>query len=207
MDDERFTTPRETSQTASGRSTTTKEHLEYATQRAQVLFGSYRRGDANDPDQYVTSIAAVLTLYDRDLIREVTDPRTGISTTEKFATYMPNSGELKVYCDGIRDRRARIAHLESLPRPGPRMPRLIDDSPGRRAQILVHSDAPQYQQMVERVQGADKADWRNDEEGRGIWVSPGLFYNTPGPAKFKPLPAPSDAELRAHYKPQAEAAE
>lgn len=176
-------------------------------ERAKVLFGCYRRGDANDPDQYVASIAAVLTLYEPELIREVTDPRTGISTEEKFITYMPNSGELKLYCDSLRDRRARIAHLGSLPRPRPRLPRLIDDRPGRRAQILVYSDAPQYAKMLERIEGADKADWRWDDEQRGVWVSPGLFYNTPGPAKFKPLPAPSDVELRRHYKPQAAAAE
>jgi hypothetical protein len=139
-------------------------------ERAKVLFGCYRRGDANDPDQYVASIAAVLTLYDPEIIRDVTDPRTGISTTEKFASFMPNSGELKIFCDEIRERRARIAHLGSLKRsPAPQF--LRDFSPGRRANALVHTDAPQYPQVLEWAQTADEADWKTYERGRGIWVN------------------------------------
>ena len=64
-------------------------------ERAALLFGCYRRGDANDPDTYVAAVAAVLSLYEPDIIREATDPRTGIQTAEKFAAFMPNAGELK----------------------------------------------------------------------------------------------------------------
>jgi hypothetical protein len=78
-------------------------------ERAKVLFGSYRRGDANDPDAYVAAVAAVLSLYDADLIREVTDPRTGIMTSEKYMSFMLNAGELKVYCEGIAARRDRLS--------------------------------------------------------------------------------------------------
>ena len=59
MENERYTTQRETSRQGSGPST--NQRLSYATDRAEVLFGCYRRGDANDPDRYVTAIAAVLT--------------------------------------------------------------------------------------------------------------------------------------------------
>jgi hypothetical protein len=91
-------------------------------ERAKVLFGCYRRGDANDPEQYVASIAAVLTIYDPELIRIVTDPRTGISTSEKFATFMPNSGELKIYCDDLAAKRwqakqQRRAFIQRDPKP------------------------------------------------------------------------------------------
>jgi hypothetical protein len=44
-----------------------------------LLFGQYRRGDANDPDVYVASVAAILADYPADTIRYVTDPRTGIA--------------------------------------------------------------------------------------------------------------------------------
>ncbi len=57
----------------------------------------------------------MLSLYEPALIREVTDPRSGISTVEKFSTFMPNSGELKIYCDAIRDRQARIARISGQP--------------------------------------------------------------------------------------------
>lgn len=144
-------------------------------ERAKVLFGCYRRGDANDPDQYIASIAAVLTLYEPDLIREVTDPRSGISTTEKFTAFMPNSGELKAYCDGIRDRRYRIARM-GPPRSANQPPRPLDNRPRHRANIFVHPEAPQYAALIEAAKTADPADWRLDEAGRaGIWVALSLF--------------------------------
>ena len=115
MGDEPCTTQRMTSSPKSTRSTSPHQAA-YAVERAKVLFGSYRRGDANDPDAYVAAIAAVLSSYDADLIRVVTDPRSGIATTEKFMAFMPNAGELKVYCDAIRDRRARYQCLDERPR-------------------------------------------------------------------------------------------
>ena len=73
----------------------------YAAERARLLFGQYRRGDANDPDVYVAAITAVLACYSEAIIQEVTDPRTGISATAKFAAFMPNPGEVKLHCDEL----------------------------------------------------------------------------------------------------------
>ena len=136
-----------------------------------MLFAGYRRGDANDPDGYVASIAAVLSMYEPELIRRVTDPRTGISTTEKFMSFMPNSGELKVYCDQQAERDARLqqyrklARVErmSLPRPSPQ--------PGSRANLWVPANAPQYPTMIAKAssESADKLDYRYDIGG--IWVT------------------------------------
>src|ERR1700682_6540100 len=114
MGDEPYTTQRTTSSSASRRSTS-PHRAAYAAERAKVLFGSYRRGDANDPDAYVAAIAAVLSMYDSDLVREVTDPRTGICTTEKYMSFMPNAGELKVYCEGQAARKERLRRLGELP--------------------------------------------------------------------------------------------
>lgn len=145
-------------------------------ERSKFLFGGYRRGDANDPDVYVASIAAVLACYEPEIIREVTDPRTGISTTEKFQTFMPNSGELKAYCDAVASQRARIANLARFPRqsfaalPRPPRPPL---RPGARANVLIHKGAPPYADLVAKAkqEGERSLDWRDDERGRGIWVS------------------------------------
>lgn len=109
MGDKRFTPQHETSQNSS-RPSTNQLQL-YASQRAEVLFGCYRRGDANDPERYVAAVAAVLSLYDFELIREVTDPRTGIMTTEKFAAFMPNAGELRIYCEAQAARKDRLRRL------------------------------------------------------------------------------------------------
>ena len=148
-------------------------------ERARILFGCYRRGDANDPEQYVASVAAVLTLYDPDLIREVTDPRTGISTKDKYCDYMPNSGQIKVYCDYIAARRARIAKYASMPEPT----RITFENtrPGRRANAFIPHDAPGYQAAMEWIKTADMADWKMDENGR-----PGVHVNWSGFQGIKP---------------------
>ena len=135
-----------------------------------MLFAGYRRGDANDVDGYVASIAAVLSLYEPELIRRVTDPRTGISTREKFMSFMPNSGELKVFCDeqaAIDDRYRRYQRLPgperlALPKPPP--------GPGSRTNLFVPVDAPQYPAMVARAatDGVDPRDYRHD--AKGVWV-------------------------------------
>lgn len=65
----------------------------------------------------MAAIAAVLAMYEPDLIREATDPRTGIQATEKFAAFMPNAGELKIFCDAIASQRARYARYRQLPPP------------------------------------------------------------------------------------------
>lgn len=141
-----------------------------------MLFGCYRRGDANSPERYVAAISAVLSLYDDDLIREVTDPRTGISTSEKYMSFLPNSGELKVYCDGIAARRDRIRKLGDLPpvdfsraRLPPPAPR-----PGDLATVFVSEADGRYQDLVEWSGTADTRLWRlgTSSDGRtGIWVA------------------------------------
>lgn len=166
------TTPQGASRRAS--SPSTNQLLAYATQRAEVLFGSYRRGDANDPERYVTSIAAVLTLYDFDLIRDVTDPRTGIQTTEKFATFMPNSGELKLYCDAQMARRGRIERLASIPKPNFDMARLAPPVPpaGHLANVWVPAAHRRYAAMCEWAKTAEPRFWKFERRNNtdGIWI-------------------------------------
>jgi hypothetical protein len=118
---------------------------------AQILFGCYRRGDAFDGEGYVAAIAAVLSLYDPELMREVTDPRTGISTTEKFRSFPPNSGELKHYYEGIIAQRERIKKLGGLPPLSPAAARLPPPSPqpGDKATVHVLECSELYHGFVE----------------------------------------------------------
>lgn len=69
----------------------------YAAERAKVLFGSYRKGDANDPDRYLAAIITVLAGYPEETIRFVTDPRTGVQN--KFPDWMPNAPQVKLACE------------------------------------------------------------------------------------------------------------
>jgi hypothetical protein len=109
-------TPPAISSTPSERAKTdTKSKLATATEGAHRLFRSYRKGDANDPDGYVAAIASILTLYQDWVIRVATDPRTGIGTVEPYTRYMPNPGELKLFCDAIATRAARADRWRALP--------------------------------------------------------------------------------------------
>src|SRR5262245_18979265 len=169
--------PRLTTSSKGSEPSTPQYRAIYATERAKILFGGYRRGDANDPDTYVASIAAVLAMYDPEIIAQVTDPRTGISTHERFRTFMPNSGELKAYCDeqqAIRDRHRRYA---ALPRPNFQRLQIEGEKPQRNlANLFVPADSPNYQAMKDWAEKADPRYWHADPAGRpGIWVPFWIF--------------------------------
>lgn len=176
MANERSTTQSATSGPTSKPST--NQRLDYATSRAEVLFGCYRRGDANDPDRYVAAISAVLTLYDFELMREATDPRTGIQTTEKFAAFMPNAGELKIYCDGIAARQHRLQELGKLPRVDFSRDRLAPPAPaaGDQATIFVPASNAVYPKLLDWSKTADPRLFKFDTRP-GIWVSYGIWEN------------------------------
>lgn len=143
----------------------------FTMERAEVLFGSYRRADANDPVRYVAAIAAVLSLYEPEIMIEVTDPRTGIQNTDDFKTFMPQSGELKRYCDGVAAVRDRIRKMAAWPAPDPNRMRLAAPvpMPGDKATVLVPKENPRYPALVEWAKTADERLWKFDP--RGVWVS------------------------------------
>lgn len=165
------------------KNSTSQPQAAYASKRAEVLFGCYRRGDANDPAHYVAAITAVLAMYEPDLIREVTDPRTGIQTTEKFMTFMPNAGELKRYCEGVARHRQRMKELAALPRPVPAARRLANPHikvPGSLANIFVPEGHVRYQRLAEWAPTADPRMFRfgvSSDNRPGIWVSLWVWEN------------------------------
>jgi hypothetical protein len=67
-----------------------------AAQRAGLLFGCYRKDDANDPDVYVAAVSAVLCDYSEAIVMAVTDPRTGIPRKSKW---LPSIAEIAEVCD------------------------------------------------------------------------------------------------------------
>lgn len=65
----------------------------------QMLKAS-RRGDVQDTEAHLTSLAAVLAEYDEDIIRTVTDPRTGWpSENRPEAAFYPSIYNLRKLCD------------------------------------------------------------------------------------------------------------
>jgi hypothetical protein len=188
MGDEPYTTQRENFTSRPSRlssHSTSPHHVAYATERARMLFGCYRRGDANDPETYVRAVGAVLSMFDADLIREVTDPRTGIMTTEKFMTFMPNAGELKVYCDGIAARRERLQRLGTRAKPAERLapPPPV---PGDLATIFVPMNNPRYPALVEWAKTADPRKWKYEAARPGIWIAHDIWDQRQMAARITP---------------------
>lgn len=85
----------------------------YAAKRARLLFGCYRKGDANDPETYVAAITAVLSRYEEQVIRAVTHPAKGLPIRTQF---LPTVKEVFDACEEIaapkREAEARKKRIE-----------------------------------------------------------------------------------------------
>lgn len=68
----------------------------YAAERARLLLGCYRTGDANDPETYVAAITAVLARYPESVVTEVTHPATGLP---KKKGWLPTVKEVFDACE------------------------------------------------------------------------------------------------------------
>lgn len=68
----------------------------FASLRAGMMFGCYRRQDANDPEIYVAAVTAILSEYPDSVIETVTDPRTGLPSKLKW---LPTVAEVKTECE------------------------------------------------------------------------------------------------------------
>lgn len=56
----------------------------YAAQRARLMFGCFRKGEANDPDTYVAAITATLARFPEEIITAVTHPTSGLPIQEEW---------------------------------------------------------------------------------------------------------------------------
>jgi hypothetical protein len=84
----------------------------YAARRAKLLFGSFRKGEANDPETFVAVIAATLARYPEDVITTVTH-FTGLPTQQDF---LPTVREVYLACEAVigphREAEARRQRTE-----------------------------------------------------------------------------------------------
>ena len=127
----------------------------------------------------MAAIAAVLSAYDAEVVREVTSPFTGIQTAEKFRAFMPNVGELKACCDAVAVRHERMERLRGLP--APCYARHEQEAPdGSLAGVFVPKDHARYQALVDWAASARAKFWKyaKSSDGRdGIWVAYGAWDN------------------------------
>lgn len=166
-------------------------------ERAKLMFGCYRRGDANDPEIYVAACTSVLARYPAEIVRNVTDPYSGLPArkTEQGWSGLPDVADVKEACEAEATRQKRLREYAALPKPtfkrlaGPSLP----PAPGSRATLFVHADHKGYDEMREKAKTADRAEWKDDELGRpGIWVAYGWYddYRS-GKLKLKRIKAPA----------------
>src|SRR5690349_15537233 len=67
-----------------------------AAERTQLMLDCFRTGEANNPEVFVTAIAATLARYPDQVIYEVTDPRTGIPSK---ISWMPTIKDVREACE------------------------------------------------------------------------------------------------------------
>lgn len=82
-----------------------RQHQAYASSRASLMFGCYRRAEASDPEIYAAATAAVLSEYPQEVIDYITDPRTGIPSTSQW---LPSVFEVRKAC------KAHVEHLNTI---------------------------------------------------------------------------------------------
>lgn len=86
---------------------------EKATKFATVLFGCYRKGDAEDPEVYLRAAVAVLRGYPESIVKAACDPVGGLPSRSQF---LPTIYEIGSECERrmkpLRDQQARL-HREA----------------------------------------------------------------------------------------------
>jgi hypothetical protein len=161
-----------------------------------MILSAYRRDDFADPTGYVVQAGRVLENYSDAIIREATEPSTGIQSLCRFP---PSIKELSDMLKELTDRAVRIAELgrHKLQPSTPRPPRQNFWS------VLVHADAPQYQRLVDRAATGkeDPREWMMDPKGRGIWVSFKWLDGQPKPKSWREVSAEVAEKMREHYPP------
>ena len=85
-------------------------NVAFAAERTRLLFGCYRKGEANDPDTYTAAIAAILAEYPEQVIREVTDPRVGLP---RKLSWLPTVKEVSDACDALEKFHESVEFMRS----------------------------------------------------------------------------------------------
>ena len=67
-------------------------------ERTRLLFGQFRKGEANDPAVFVASVAAVLSHYPKDVIVAATHPEIGLASR---GDWLPTVREVRAICEEL----------------------------------------------------------------------------------------------------------
>jgi hypothetical protein len=118
-------------------SETTSQRMNEAKKGAARLLGCYRTGDANDPEIYVSAVISVLVRYPVEIIREVTEPSTGLPGK---SSWLPTVAEVRNECEVLAARERRKIEREQQ----------IAEQIQARTQITYQRPRPTYEELQRR---------------------------------------------------------
>lgn len=166
----------------SSQGSTSSTQASYATERARIMLGCYRKGEANDPKIYGATVAAILARYSKAVIDAVTDPVRGLPVQTDF---MPTPKEIREACEREALRLERMDEFRAMPKP---LPRIENGLRGRQhANLFVPDLSVKFPSLFDRHTAAGDATPCSIEEKRlckdgvvrrGIWV-PMDWYERP----------------------------
>jgi hypothetical protein len=100
-----------------------------AADRARILLGCYRKGDANDPEVYAGAMISVLSRYPESVARSVTEPATGLPSRLKW---LPSVAEVVEACEAEMNYLRRALKRQQA----------IDDTVRSRLGIAAPAESP-----------------------------------------------------------------
>ena len=178
------------------------EEDEIHQQAALAIFSAYRRDDFANPEVFLIELGVVLEEYPDGVIAYISSPRTGIVRTAK---YVPTLAEIIVACDDEVARQDRIKRYAVLPKFQRSSYERPADQQGRRANVLIRPEAPQYSAMMELSKTLPIEDWREDRDG--IWIGLGCLEGIRPKANMRPVgdfapPALRDSDRAIEASPE-----
>lgn len=103
-----------------------REFKQFVAQRTRMLFGCFRKGDAADPDVFVSAAASVLARYPEEVVRRVTDPVDGLPSK---CQWLPTIAEVKSACEAEMAPLYRAQKRQQIAEEGRRMIAPPSDAP------------------------------------------------------------------------------
>jgi hypothetical protein len=141
-----------------------QERAIWITRQARQLFSAYRRDDYADPDGFVLQLGVILEKYPDSVIEQICSPFSGI---QRKSTRPPNIADIVIACDLEKERQDKLRNPFHFTARAPRPPAET------LANVLVLHEHPRFEEMAQRTKTANRREWREDADGRGVWVALG----------------------------------
>ena len=136
-----------------------------------MVYGSFRKDDFADPENFLAQLGMVLERYSDAVIERVSDPRNPDSL-QRRCKFPPSLAEVGELVDAESSRQAHAAHYRTLPAFQKREPRVVPEV----ANVLVPPTSPQYFDLVARGRSEPES-VRPDKQG--LWVPMAWVDKTP----------------------------